>query len=735
MKSRSWVVLAPHESRGDCATAEPPAARRGLRRCRTLFVFVALTICGWSETLPAQSIPFSFEPASTAPPIVDDRPTITEWVASVRGGGLVEGRLELRLTAISSNMPAQFLGTVRTDELVFSGADQRVRILLPPFNWSQSADEILVQLLLHTKQGAVRLPEQRLRAPLATVRKFPLLLGETRTKPRTKPGDILVRDRFSDRLRFESLLPEELKDRALTVIDQIDVTEFPQDPLAYCQFELVSVTGDVFAGLRGPQMEALLKWVRAGGSLCLEPSGFLSTAHVEFLNRLAEEDDRTLVFALDEKGRLAGSISESDDYLNLACGLGRVVLSLTAEETLTQEVALPALAWLWKIRDDTVPSLLAGQTPLMLHESDIQKSPQGYYLGLPAPLFQDVTGQMVDWLRPEGVRLVPLWIIASLLSLLVFWIGPGDYFVLSLLRRRKWTWITFPVAVLAATLLMISITNAYLSSAETRRALVLYDVGHDGEIVRTNRFELVFTSATRQTKSARQSSLFSPLLTGGNTDPRMRAAGYRQQIVNVKGPDGKTYQRVVMVPNTGGSLAEPISVEGRVPSRYQVMQEVRQWTPQLNRSFSIGPVPESPAIDWSAISLPDPVETTSQPINYDEMLVQIRAQFGPAAEAAVLDLAGHVWSSELREPRHQDFTAANQMQFPVSPRMNSLLRLTSAPTFGLFALVYQASPHGGSSLDDLLLTVSDATNRRWLLVLVPQGDDIVVYRKSYPSAR
>jgi hypothetical protein len=223
--------------------------------------------------------------------------------------------------------------------------------------------------------------------------------------------------------------------------------------------------------------------------------------------------------------------------------------------------------------------------------------------------------------------------------------------------------------------------------------------------------------------------------------------GYRQQVINVKGPYGKTYQRVINVPNTGGSLAEPITVEGRVPSRYQVMQEVRQWTPQLNRGFSIGPAPESPEIDWSVITLPDLVEATAQTINYDEMLAQVRAQFGPAAEAAVLGPPGHVWSSEpqvqpgsypqiVHPPQqYRDPNGANQPQFPVSPRMNSLLRLTSAPTFGLFALVYQSSPHGGSSLDDLPLTVSDATTHRWLLVLVPQGDDIVVYRKSYPVAR
>lgn len=714
-----------------------------MSRCLAMMRFItvsALLLGGEMPTAQAQSIPLTFEPLSTTAPVLEDRPTLTEWVASVRGGGLVEGRIELRLTAISAAMPSEFLGTVRTDELVFSGENQRVRVQIPPYHWASGPDEIVIRPFLITKLGTVELPEQRLRTPMPIARKFPLLLGETKTRPRTKPGEVLVRDKFADQLRFESLLPENLKDRALTIVNHLDVADFPQDPLAYCQHELVAVTGDVFSGLRGPQLEALLKWVRAGGSLCLEPSGLLSPSHAEFLNRLVAEDDRKLVFVLNDQGRIAGSIAEGQEPLKIDCGLGRALLSLTLEETLAEKSAQPAIAWLWKISPDAAADLQNGIAPVALEEARIQQSVQGYYLGLPSPFIEDVTSQLVDWLRPQGVRMVPLSVIASLLCVLVICIGPVDYFVLSFLQRRKWTWLTFPGMVLVATLLMVSITNAYLSTAETRRAVIMHDVADDGEIVRTNRFELLFTSATRRARTPMQSSLLIPLLTGGYTDPRMRAAGYRQQVTTVKGADGKTYQRVVNVP-ISSTMTEPILYEGRIPSRYQTVQEIRQWTPQLNRGLSIGAAAQSPAVDWSAITVPSDI---SQQAQCDEMLTQIRRQLGPDAQAALV-FPGQTWSSEAKSssqaypqnsyPQNYNNIAWEHLpKFDASPRMNSLLRLTSAQQYGVFALVNRTSPHGGSSLDDLPLAMNNAVNRRWLVILIPEGDDFVVYRKSYPAA-
>src|SRR5262249_36588650 len=152
--------------------------------------------------------------------------------------------------------------------------DQKVRILFPAFNWDRSTTEILVDIKLLTKHGTVHLPVQRLRTTLPLARKFPLLMGESKQKPRSLAG----RDRLADRLRIEALFSDDFKDGAVTIIGTLPVTDFPQEPLAYCHYEVVAVPGDAFNALRTPQMDALLKWVKAGGSLYLEPSGILEAA-------------------------------------------------------------------------------------------------------------------------------------------------------------------------------------------------------------------------------------------------------------------------------------------------------------------------------------------------------------------------------------------------------------------------------------------------------------------------
>jgi hypothetical protein len=60
-----------------------------------------------------------------------------------------------------------------------------------------------------------------------------------------------------------------------------------------------------------------------------------------------------------------------------------------------------------------------------------------------------------------GVKLVPFFVVASLVFGYILLIGPGDYFLVKrLLKRMEWTWITFPLIVAAVS------GGAYLLAAE-----------------------------------------------------------------------------------------------------------------------------------------------------------------------------------------------------------------------------------------------------------------------------
>ncbi len=307
--------------------------------------------------------------------------------------------------------------------------------------------------------------------------------------------------------------------------------------------------------------------------------------------------------------------------------------------------------------------------------------------------------------------------------------------------------------MLVITGLTVGITNAYLSSAEARRSLVLHDVADDGTIVRSNRFELVFTSSTRRLITEVQAVLFSPLLTGGQSDPRNYQRGVNQQVVYVTGPNDALIPTLQNVMGGDITYSDPVSVQGRIPTRYQVYQGVRQWTPQLNRHFSIGQPADALAVDWSGLSIPNVAQESSlSGANWQMLLFQIRSQLGPQANLAVCTTTSQIMNTD---PAHnarpgsmavdayqRQFQGLGYLQNPgvtspydsSSPLMNALLRLTSSPSQGLASLTSQTSPHGGRSLDDLPLSIAGTTDRWWLLVIVPQGDNIVVIRKSFRYA-
>ncbi len=65
--------------------------------------------------------------------------------------------------------------------------------------------------------------------------------------------------------------------------------------------------------------------------------------------------------------------------------------------------------------------------------------------------YNDLSGQLRSALDVfTGVRTIPFSLIALLIIFYIILIGPGDYFFLrKLVRRMEWTWLSFPIIVLA----------------------------------------------------------------------------------------------------------------------------------------------------------------------------------------------------------------------------------------------------------------------------------------------
>jgi hypothetical protein len=312
------------------------------------------------------------------------------------------------------------------------------------------------------------------------------------------------------------------------------------------------------------------------------------------------------------------------------------------------------------------------------------------------------------------MKVVPLWMIGSILIAYVFLIGHADYFVLGKLGLRRWTWLSFPCVTFGFTAFSVFISNRYMQTADHRSAVVVRDVIDDGVIARENRFELLFPSTSRQIDTDVGRGLFMPL----------RHQDFGQNSYYMYGPYGYN--------NWQEQRAGPAYFGGRMPIRCVVNQSVPQWTPQLNRIFTI-PLSSAAASSQSPFDWDD-VPAFGTPGSESALVQRAGAAFGPGAsvylyherEAKVLqgsellfrdDLGG--WSQIYVNGQY------------ISRQSDFLRELCVRDQSGYFGVVAQYAPAGDDRLEDMaLLDLSDP--QQWLLVIaVPENDTLVIYRKLY----
>jgi hypothetical protein len=553
----------------------------------------------------------------------------------------------------------------------------------------------------------------------------------------------------------------------------------PPDPLGYCGYDLAVLAYEGLAELKESQLKPLLEWIEAGGSLCVVPGkAILKDYHATFLNRAAHASDSDPQFVVEPSGRLmtpggkntdgtvAGDGDDESPVLLRRHGLGRIAIVhgkldrlLTAHETDLRKM----LAFLWKMRHDRLADFLNAGTFLVKSERPVDEVKPGdnewqarnfnvsYAQLRPndkqlAQLPLQSGDQLLTRLMPEGLRVVPMSLIGVILIVYVLLIGPGDWFVLGAIKRRKWTWITFPFVTVALTLLTVWLAEWYMQISDNRRAVTFHDVGADGRIARRNRFEVLFLGSEREVTTVVTREVFSAM-----TLQRFSSAmWYNYQQQQLQGVDQRrTYTQVA-------------KFEGRVPAHYSVTQFLSQWTPQLNRRFTIPRIPsqsaasaadetaaapdKSPVFDWGvfADSATYNAGTLAASPARDALVRQVKTAFGESAHIAVFiegkrqDLAGNFGffhSGDVFGIDANGNPINQQIYYPgynPNAKPTSFLDDVSVNGLGgLFAVVSQSSPTGGKDFEDMaLVDPSDAD--QWLLVVaVERGNEVDLYRKLY----
>ena len=672
----------------------------------------------------------SAEVARSSLPVRSGAPITIIWSLKSQSTALLEGRLEL--TVHDGN---EVLARFVSDELVLGTGEQLVRTMLPPLDTSSVYNSAEMRLKFVGTRLSIDLKEHPLRLPAVGQRGFVVAVCDPWQTTLSQDKQL-----FLKQLRFETYNSDTADMTISTNLAHVRPGDMPGDPLGYCGFDLVVLISEGFSDLKEAQLEALLAWVDAGGSLCIVPGRQgLGKPHLQFLDRLAEGTGAA-PFLLDSKGLLINS----DQLLLRHWGLGRVAIlrsGLTQLDDPSHADRRRLLAFVWKLRQDqfatflgtgqwsvqtpTVPGVVvAPNQPVQIAAADYSQI-RHEKMKL-APVALQTGDQLLSRLMPRDLRVVPLGLVGLLLLLYVLVIGPVDYFFLGAIRRRRLTWVLFPAVTIAFAVLTVLFSNWYMGSADNRRSVTFLDIGESGTIARRNQFQVLF----RGTQGQVVTDVRQGLLTAMNHQQFSRGTWYNYQMAMNRGTQ-----------NQLDLVREPV-YRGRVPAQYTLEQQLPQWTPQLNRLMQLAPADEATPFDWqsrASLKLWEGNVLTAADVTKVEQAV--RAAFGPEASiytargTQVRCLGGR---GDFLQKDEQQIYGANYYGNVYNPGMNqnvstTFLQDVCSPWIsgGLFSVVSQISPTGGRDFEDLAL-IDPSDSRQWLLiVIVERGDELVVYRKLY----
>lgn len=553
------------------------------------------------------------------------------------GPGILRGALELDCTDIDTAECH-----IRKPGMALAGGTQTYRVLLPPMTaWNSRSPAILKVRFVPDAGDPIPIGEYPLQLPGQDYRS--LAIGVTRPDAAFVPQINLT---LADRLSLDRFDPDREGKNPLIRCTQahVVVQGFAAAPLSLCAYDLLVMAHEGFAETSEAQLDVVARWVEGGGSVCVVPGprAIFKPHHVAFLNRLGGR------FRLDAAGAFEG------DSAHLSPGIGRAVVANDAADADWTK----AVIHLWKVRAEQAEWIR--QTGAWSREMEAERLSR-YYYGYeeeraidyqPEPLW--IEDGTIEKLLPQDLDTFSPWTILLILLGFVAVVGPGEWLMLGWLRARRFTWITFPVASVGLTAFLIVMANVGLGRGDERRTVTVVDVDADGRVLRWNRFEMIFAGFRRTDEREFTQALFVPM-------DYTRFQEYRYNWYRRDEPDA----------------VEAVTMEGDLPHRAVVRQEIAQWAPQLNRITSF------------------------------ETLDGIREPPG----ADVFEFRG----------------AAMRGQGRILPQA-FVRQLCERPQRGLFSVVSQVSPKPDADFEDLSLHDPTDENAVLRVAVYQEGDDIVLIR-------
>jgi hypothetical protein len=536
---------------------------------------------------------------------------------------LVEGRLQLDWYVEQTR-----LGRYVASDLALSDSTLMFDVLLPPVILPHDDAMFSVQGKFITDAGTVYdldvhdvalQPDWRriLVVAVCTTVGPPLqgLSGPTGDPPADSPSNSLARG-----FRLEPFFESRFTRRELLVDDtDIDPSDVPTEPLQLTAFDLFVIPGESLAKLKPRQLDALLVWVRAGGSLCVFVDSVVPQTHLDRLNQLAGRDPVDAAFLQGPDGTVIAADPAFAGLSQHDLDFGRVV-TILGDPAVSEDRWKQAVLFLWKVREDR--RRLVQQSQLWKLESRAMDN----NFVMPATLEPERIWQQADLtklLLPDSVRGLPLSTVGLLLVVFLLVISPGDYYLLGWLKRRRWTWVLFPCLSLLFTGYTMWLARQHLGQTSYDHAITVVDLGADDEPVRTSRFEMLYTASNRRATTDLQQEMMVPL------DP------VADRLV-----------RRMLEPRAPREYEQPWTFSGRVPHNYTVQRDVQQWSPRMARRTTFG---------GSEVPLP----TAATPVHRRRLSREATeiVQSGAAIPAQIIELADSI----TRRPARGYFSVVSQL--------------------------------------------------------------------------
>lgn len=700
-------------------------------------------------SVSAQKLPMTVDLQQLTQSPKGDGPITLVWQCSVASTGLLEGYF-----LVTAHDGVEKFGEFRSNDVALHAGYHEIPMMLPPMKVDNSFSNVSLKVSFVTPSQRYDLKnEYLLRVGRKYLRTFAVGLCD--------PFDLKLsaaQKTFLEELDFESISPPDplpinlqgvegippqdyqangaLRLNVKTFSISVPPHKFPQLPLDCHQYDILVLTPRALEIMESRHLRPILQWVRSGGSLCVLCSENLKPSQVQFLNQLSD-DETAAPFVLNSEGKL--ELQDSRQVWFYRTGWGRtVILSGEAleQDSLSELQRSRIPFFLWKLRRSqhayyaqnhqwNFDLLLQDYIERVRHHSNrygVDYAPNEMFSMNYRPI--STGGAVVSNLMPDQLRIVPAWLIMLILLCYVLVIGPGEYYVLGHFNLRRFTWITFPLLSVGFAAIAFLISNYYMQTSHERKSLTVVDLDAAGRPVRENQVELIFTGSYQDVETPVKSGLLATM----------------NQLELGMGQNYYRYAR-----GMDQSLVGPPYYDGSIPTQYSVFQRMPQWTPQLNRIVSNYPQTEEvKGFDWSTLRAQQLYSEQGR----QQLKQKIEQSLGREALLFIYrgDASGDVKKYPMNHQLNRSYP--NQVRYPpqyvmfddtqrVVNRYEAYQRVQHSfmddlcvrNQQGLFQVVSQVSPAGGSNYEDLsILDPSDP--RQWLVVVyVPGQTGNTLYRQ------